>query len=130
MKQSRMFAITRDDSNTLAICAIPSSILILLISSSDQQSIERYLSRWESRNVRCARNFLKCVYRFSGHVALQITDLKVQVSLSLLCEPRRKSIDIFQDYARLSLFGSLIAWFPFFSGFVSFSAACSHCLND
>lgn len=90
MKQSKIFAITRDDSNTSAICAIHSSIVILLISSLDQQPIQRYLSRWRNRNALSAINLFKmCVQILRKSVALQITHLKVQVSLSWLCEPRR-----------------------------------------
>lgn len=109
MKHSRIFAIIRDDSDISAICAIPSSIVILfgfIGQISRLQTAPSDISRASriEMSVTSSRNHFKsfriCVQILRTRVALQITQLKVQGSLSQLCELQRKATDISQGYAR------------------------------
>ena len=76
------FAIIRDDSNTSAACALTSSSVILLISSFDLQSIERYPSLLPSRNVLSASNLFD---GFLGQVSRHKSRSLNCKSLSLGC---------------------------------------------
>lgn len=77
MKHSRIFAVIRDVSGISAICAQANpSIVILLIFFVRSAGYRLYRATSHARQIESS------VPGFSGHVALQITQLKVQGSLS------------------------------------------------